>query len=215
MGSNIGDIIINGRYEFFHEYQLKKKNGKEYIDKSLPYLAVTGGLTIPTGKSEETAENDVDVTGKGFFMSSLGLSMTKSIIEGKFQVSMDLSWQHSFKKTFDMSFGQKVTPYEKQQGERYNYSLMFNYIINRWHAASLSVSGYSQNNYSINNKPTEGSDEHNLNFTLMYTYYPTQSLRITPSLKWNIPSNNIAKNSPGSTTFGVNLTYYIEDLDIK
>lgn len=215
MGTNVGDIIINGRYEFFHEYQIKHKNDRDYVDKTLPYFALTCGLTIPTGKSEETAENDVDVTGKGFFMSSLGLSLTKSVVENKFQVSMDLSWQHSFNKTFDMSFGQKVTPYDKKQGERYNYSLMFNYIINSWHAAAFSVSGYSQNSYSINSKPTDGSEEHNINFTLMYTYYPSQHFRVTPSLKWNIPSNSIAKNSPGSTTFGVNLTYYIEDNNIK
>jgi len=214
--SSIGDIVFSGRYEFFHEYQLKKKNNKNYIDATLPYLAVTFGLTMPTGRSEESAENDVDVTGKGFFMSSLGVSLTKSLIKNKLQVSMDFSWQHCFKKTYEKYFGQTLsTPFVKQQGDKFNYDVMFNYIFSSWHAVSFSVAGYSQTPYSINDIRTDLSDERNINFTLMYTYYPTVKFRITPQIKWNLPINNIGKNAPGSTTFGLNLTYYIEDYNIK
>ncbi|MCI0716971.1 MAG: hypothetical protein L0Y77_11795, partial [Chlorobi bacterium] len=53
-GSGIGDLIIGGRYEFLHEFQVSKKGGKPRIDKTLPYLALTFSLTLPTGKSEET-----------------------------------------------------------------------------------------------------------------------------------------------------------------
>lgn len=214
--SSFGDIVMSGRYEFFHEYQLKKKNNKDYIDRTLPYLAVTFGLTLPTGKSEENAENDVDVTGKGFFMSSLGISLTKTLIKNKFQVSMDFSWQHSFQKTYESYFGQKLsTPMVKQQGDKFNYSMMFNYIFNSWHAVSFSASGYSQSPYTINSVRTELSDERSINFTMMYSYYPTLLFRITPQIKWNIPLDNLGKNATGSTTFGVNFTYYFDDYDIK
>ncbi len=213
--ASLGDIVLNGRLELLHEFQLKKKNGNDYMDRTLPYVALTFGLTLPTGKSDEDALNDVDVTGKGFFMSSLGVSVTKSLIESKLQVSADFSWQHSFKKTYDKQFGVTTTPFVKQQGDKFNYSLMFNYIFSSWHAVSLSVSGYSQNAYTINNNVTPLSDEHNLNFTMMYTYYPSLRIRVTPQIKWNIPTDNIGKNSTGSTTFGVNLTYYFEDYFIK
>ena len=213
-GGTLGDIILSGRFEIFHEFQLKKKNGRDYMDNTLPYLAVTFGLTLPTGKSDEYAENEVDVTGKGVYTTALGVSLTKSILKNRLQFSFDFSWQHSFEKTYDRMFGEPSTSFVKQQGDKYNYSVMFNYIFSSWHAVSLSATGYSQNPYSINSIKTIDSDENNLNFTMMYTYYPTLRIRITPQIKWNIPVNSIGKNSPGSTTFGVNLTYYFEDYNI-
>ncbi len=214
--SGLGDINISGRYEFFHEFQMKKKDGKEQIDKVLPYLALTFGITLPTGKSEETAENDVDVVGKGFYTTSLGISLTKTLIKNRFQISTDLSWQHSFKKTYNEYFGVALSsPFIKQPGDRYNYGLTFNYIFNNWHAVSLAISGYSQSCYYINSIEGLNSTEHGLNFMVMYTFYPSVPIRISPSIKWTIPTNNLGKNATGSTTFVLNLVYYFPDYDIK
>lgn len=214
--SGIGDINISGRYEFFHEFEMKKKDNKEQIDKILPYLALTFGITLPTGKSEETAENDVDVIGKGFYTTSLGVSLTKTIIKNKFQVSTDLSWQHSFKKTYDKYFGvPQSSPFIKQPGDKYYYGLTFNYIFSNWHAVSFSVTGYSQNAYFINSQEGVNSSEHGLNFMLMYTYYPSVPIRISPSIKWTIPTDNLGKNATGSTTFVLNFVYYFPDYDLK
>jgi hypothetical protein len=206
--SSLGDVSLSGRYEFFHEYQTLNKK----IDRSLPYLAITFGLTLPTGKSDETAETDVDVTGKGFFVSSLGVSLTKTLIKNHLQVSTDISWQHSFSKTYNEYFGQTLTqPFVKKQGDKLSYAVSVNYIFNNWHAVSFSVSGFNQGVYQMDEVPTINSAEHGLNFNLSYTYYPSVPFRITPSVKWNIPSNDLGRNTVGSTTFGLNLTYYFAE----
>lgn len=215
-GYGLGDITIVGRYEFFHEYQLKKSKGKTEIDNVLPYLAVTLGLTLPTGKSEETAENSVDITGKGYYTTSLGLSVTKSLIKNRLQLSSDISWQHSFSKTYNSYYGEPLTSsFTKKPGDKVNYSLSMNYIFSSEHAFVISASGFSQSNYSMNDAVYSNSNERNITFAAAYTYYPTLLFRITPSVKWNFPADDFGKNASGSTTFGVNLTYYFADYNIK
>ena len=214
-GAGIGDIYVAGRYEFFHEFQVKKKNNKSRVDNVLPYLAVTFGITVPTGKSDENAQSEADVTGKGYYMSSLGISVTKSLIKNRLQVSTDFSWQHCFKKTYEKYFGEQTPEYTKDPGDKFNYSLSFNYIFNNWHAVSLSTSGFSQTAYHINSTIGQNSNEHNLNFIFAYTYYPIVPLRITPSVKWTIPGDNFGKNASASTTFNLNVTYYFADYNIK
>ncbi len=215
-GSGLGDISLSGRYEFFHEYQLVRRNNKTIVDSKLPYLALTFGFTLPTGKSDEDAKNEVDVTGKGYFMSSLGISVTKSIIKNHLQVSTDFSWQHGFKKSYEKYFGETLgSPFTKSPGDKFNYSMSVNYIFNNWHAITLTASGFSQSSYYVNNNIGFDSDERNLTFIAAYTFYPSVPFRITPSVKWTIPSDNMGKNATGSTTFGVNFTYYFEDYNIK
>ena len=215
-GANLGDIALSGRYEFFHEYQLVRRNNKTVVDSKLPYLALTFGLTLPTGKSDEDAKNEVDVTGKGYFMSSLGISVTKSIIKNHLQISSDFSWQHGFKKTYDKYFGEELsTPFTKSPGDKFNYSVSLNYIFNNWHAVTLTASGFSQSSYYVNDRIGDDSNEQNLSFIAAYTFYPSVPFRITPSLKWTIPNDNMGKNATGSTTFMVNFTYYFEDYNIK
>jgi hypothetical protein len=215
-GSAIGDISLSGRYEIFHEFQLVKRNNKSVIDSKLPYLAITFGMTLPTGKSEENAKNEVDITGKGYFMSSLGVSVTKSIIKNRLQLSTDFSWQHGFKKTYEKYFGEELSsPFTKNPGNKFNYSVSLNYIFNNWHAVTLTASGFSQSSYYVNNNIGLDSDERNLSFSAGYTYYPALLFRITPSVKWTIPNDNFGKNATGSTTFTVNFTYYFDDYNIK
>lgn len=211
-GSGIGDLTFGGRYEFTHEYQPKKKGKKLVLDNTLPYTSVTFGLTVPTGKSEETALDDVDITGKGFYTSSLGISVTKSIIKSRLQIIGDFSWQHSFEKNFKSLFGTPLnSDYVKQPGDKFNYSITFNYIFNSWHALSLTTSGFSRNKYSINGNPGINSQENSSNLTLSYTYYPSVPFRITSSVKLGIPTDGLGKNAQGSNTFNINFTYYFSD----
>lgn len=215
-GNGLGDITISGRYEFFHEYQIKKRNNKTYIDNAYPYLALTFGVTLPTGKSDETAKNDVDVIGKGYVSTSLGVSLIKSIIKNRLQVSTDLSWQHNFSKTYDQYFGEPLsTSFTKRSGDKFNYNVSLNYIFSSWHSVSVSASGFSQSSYTLGESKIQDTDERSLSFAAAYTYYPSRPFRITSSIKWTLPSNNIGKNAPGSTTFGINFTYYIPDYNIK
>jgi hypothetical protein len=217
-GSGIGDLIVGGRYEFLHEFQVSKKAGKPRIDRTLPYLALTFGLTLPTGKSEETEENDVDITGKGFYSTSLGISLTKSLIRSKLQLITEFSWQHSFEKNYEKYFGVPLSTelqFRKCPGDKFNYSLSVNYIFSSWHALTLSASGFAQSSYTRNDIPGENSAERTNNFVFAYTYYPIVPFRITPSIKWTFPSDNFGKNAPGSTTFNLNLTYYFSDLNTK
>jgi hypothetical protein len=205
-GAGIGDLTIGGRYEIFHEFQPKKEGKKLRLDRTLPYAAVTFGFTLPTGTSDETAENDVDITGKGFYTSSL----TKTIIRSRLQLLGDFAWQHSFKKKYDKYFGEPVnSDFRKQPGDKYNYSLSVNYIINNWHAVTLTASGFIQNNYRINDVEGINSNERSNNLILSYTYYPSVPFRITTSFKTGLPGDDLGVNAQGSTGFNISFTYYI------
>ncbi|MCX7878098.1 MAG: transporter [Ignavibacteria bacterium] len=209
-GVGLGDLTMMGRFEIFHEFQPKKKKKKIDIDKKLPHLAITGGFNFPTGRSEETAENDVDVTSSGFFSSIVGLSVTKSIIRQRFQIIGDLSWQHSFRKKYERYFGEPVSyNYSKQPGEKINYSVTFNYVFNNWHALSFSVTGFWQGKYKINHKSINNSEMQSIGLVVSYTYYPSVPFRITSSVKLTPRTNNLGLNSQTSDLFGINLTYYI------
>ncbi|NOS86887.1 MAG: hypothetical protein HOP31_17275, partial [Ignavibacteria bacterium] len=209
-GSGIGDLVIGGRYELFHEFQPVKEGKKLKLDKTLPYLAITFGLNLPTGKSEENAENDVDITGKGFYSTTLGVSVTKTIVRSKLQILGDFSWQHSFEKKYSSYFGEPITyDYRKQAGEKFNYSLTANYIINSFHSVSLTASGFFQNNYRLNDAEIDNSNERSSALVLAYTYYPWVPFRITTSVKTGLPGDDMGMNAPGSTTFNINFTYYI------
>lgn len=212
-GSGFGDIVIGGRYELFHEFQPVKEGKKLKLDKSTPYLAITFGLNLPSGRSEETAENDVDITGKGFYSTTLGVSVTKSIIKSKLQIMGDFSWQHSFEKKYSSYFGTPITyDYIKQAGEKFNYSLTANYIFNSWHAVSLTASVFFQGNYKINGTEGTNSNERSTNLVLAYTYYPSIPFRITTSVKMGLPGDNFGINAQGSTAFNISLTFYLSDL---
>ena len=212
-GSGIGDLIIGGRYELFHEFQPKKEGKKLKLDKTLPYLAITFGLNLPTGKSEENAQNDVDITGKGFYSTTLGISVTKTIIRSKLQILGDFSWQHSFEKKYSSYFGKPITyDYRKKAGEKFNYSLTANYIINSFHSVSLTASGFFQNNYKLNGSEIDNSNERSSAIVLAYTYYPWVPFRITTSVKTGLPGDDMGMNAPGSTTYNINFTYYIPSI---
>ncbi len=215
-GSGVGDISVFARYEFFHEHQVKKVNGKPKIDDVFPYLAVTFGLMLPTGKSDENAESEVDITGKGYYAASVGVSLIKSIIRNKLQLSTDISWQHGFEKNYKKYFGEAIGGgFNKQAGDKFNYSMSLNYIINSEHAISFSGSGFFQNSYIYNGNNIPQSNERALNFAAAYTFYPHIQFRVTPSVKWTFAGNDFGKNTTGTTTIGLNLTYYIPDYKIK
>lgn len=209
--SGFSDMNISGRYEFFHEFQMKKVNGKSRIDKSLPYLAITFGLQLPTGRSIETAKNETEVTGKGYYATTLGVSLIKSIIRNRLQVTTDFSWQHSFEKTYDKYFNQPTTQFKQKPGDKFNYSLTLNYIFGSESAVSLTASGFLQSAYSLNGQSISNSDERVTNLTLAYTYYPHIQLRITPTVKFSLPGDNFGKNATGSLMLGINFAYYIPD----
>lgn len=213
-GSGIGDVVVSARYEFFHEYGLYKDKGKLKRDESTPYFAATLGFTFPTGKSDETAESEVNITGKGYFTSNLGLSVIKTVLKDKLQVGADLNWQHSFEKTYEKYYGEELSQnYTRQQGDRFNYALSVNYLINYWNSASFSFGGFLMNNYKLDDAEQDNTNESAFNFVLSYTYYPSESFRISPLFKWNIFSSGMGKNAPGSYLLGLNVVYYIENLE--
>ncbi|MFZ4592248.1 MAG: transporter [Ignavibacteria bacterium] len=212
-GSGIGDVVLSGRYEIFHEYSLYKEKDKIITDKKTPYFAVTFGMTFPTGKSDEEAESEVNISGKGFYTTSLGLSFIKTILKDKIQIGSDVNWQHSFIKTFEKYYGAAVPSYERKQGDRFNYSVTANYLINFYNSVSFSLGGFYQSDYSINGSSIGNSDESSFSMVASYTWYPKTYIRISPLVKWNIPSSGYGKNATGSTLFGINLVYYLENLE--
>lgn len=212
-GSGIGDVVLNGRFEIFHEYSLYKDKGKIKTDTKTPYFAVTFGMTLPTGKSDEEAQSEVDISGKGYYTTSLGMSFIKTILKDKVQLGSDLSWQHSFDKTYDKYYGESVPSYKRQQGDRFNYSVTANYLINFYNSVSLSLGGFYQTDYSINGGSINNTDENSFSFIASYTWYPKTYIRVSPLIKCNIPSSGFGKNATGSTLFGLNIVYYIENLE--
>jgi hypothetical protein len=213
-GSGIGDIVLSGRYELFHEYTLYKEKNKIKTDSKSPYVAITFGMTFPTGKSDENAESEVDITGKGFYTTSLGLSVIKTVLKNKVQLGSDLSWQHSFINTYTEYYGNPTVPYERKLGDRFNYAVSANYLINFYNSISFAVGGFVQGNYSIDGKPVENSNENAFSFFASYTYYPETYIRISPLVKWNIPASGLGKNAAGSFLFGINLVYYLENEEL-
>jgi len=209
-GSGIGDITLSGRYEFFHEYQRFKTGERYKIDTKKPYLALTAGIVIPTGRSDETALTEAEVTGKGFYSTQLGMSCMKSLVKDKFQVALDLSWMHSFTKSFDKLYGVPQSSQTSQQGERFNYGLSLIYLLNYWNAASVSFGGFSQGSYKLDGDVWDGTNQNAMSFSASYSYYPNLDFRITPSLKWILPSDNFGTNTTGSMTYVLNVVYYIE-----
>ena len=209
-GSGIGDISLSGRYEFFHEFQRFKTGERYKIDTKKPYLALIAGVIIPTGKSDESATTEADITGKGYYSTSLGISCMKSVIKDKFQVAVDLSWIHSFEKTYEQSFGIETSPYKRKQGDRINYALSLNYLINYWNAASVTIGGFDQGSYQRDGITEDNSGEKGFTLSASYSYYPTLDIRITPSFKWILPSDNLGINTTGSLTYVLNVVYYIE-----
>ncbi len=213
-GSGIGDVVLSGRYEIFHEYSLYTVNKKTKMDEKTPYLAVTFGMTLPTGKSDDKADSEIDITGKGFYTAMLGVSFIKTILKNKFQFGADLSWLHSFSKTYNEYYNQPLTnSFKRQLGERLNYALTMNYLINMKSSVSLAFAGFIQGNHSIDEKSVSGSDENSFGLTASYTYYPLTYIRLTPLVKMNFPYSGIGTNAPGSFLVGINLVYYIESLD--
>jgi hypothetical protein len=209
----VGDFIVGGRFEIFHEFQPKKTGKKLILDHTLPYTAITFGLLFPTGRSEETAENDVDIMGKGFYTTSLGLALTKSIIRSKLQVLADASWQHSFEKNYDSYYNVPLnSEFRKQPGDKFSYSLGLNYMFNMSHEVSITASGFVQGDYTVNDKEGYESDERSNNLLVSYTYYPTTDFRITTNFRAWIPRDDYGKNALGSNTFNINFRYYFSDL---
>lgn len=209
-GSGIGDITLSGRYEFFHEFQRFKTGQRTKIDTKYPYLALTFGMIIPTGKSDETALQETDITGKGFYSTSLGVSCLKSLVKDKFQAALDIGWIHSFEKTYEQSYGVPVSPYKRKQGDRFSYALSLNYLINFWNAVSVTIAGFNQGDYQTNGFSELNSGERLYSFSASYSYYPTLDIRITPSVKWILPTDNFGTNTNGAVTYVINAVYYIE-----
>ncbi|MCX6165905.1 MAG: hypothetical protein NTU73_13755 [Ignavibacteriae bacterium] len=209
--SGLGDISVSGRFELLHEFQRYKSGERYKVDTKKPYLAITAGLTFPTGTSDETATTESEITGKGIFSSSLGLSAIKSIIQNKFQIALDLSWQHNFEKSYNKIYNEPLqVTQNKKLGDRFNYGLSFIYLINSWHAASASIGGFRQGAYKIDDIKGDNSDESSFTFSASYSYYPVSFVRITPTFKWFIPQNNFGKNATGSYTYIINFVYYLE-----
>jgi hypothetical protein len=213
-GSGIGDISLNGRYEIFHEFEEKEIGRNIVIDKSKPYLAIIFGAIFPTGISDETANSDVDITGRGSFSSIIGLSAVKTLVRDKLQFGTDINWQHNFEQTYEKYFNEPLTtPFTRQIGDRFNFATSLNYILNLKNSFAIYLSGFLQNSLKVEETKINNSDEALLNFAFAYSYYPTTYLRFNSILKWNLPVSNIGKNSSGSLTFTLNLIYYIETLD--
>ncbi|MCE1165997.1 MAG: transporter [Bacteroidetes bacterium] len=212
-GSSFGDIVISGRYEIFHEYTIYMENKNTKMDEKTPYFAVTFGMTLPTGKSDENSDNEIDVTGKGFYTSMLGVSFIKTVLKNKLQIGADLSWLHSFSKTYDKYYNLETTPYKRQLGERFNYALTFNYLLNFKSSLSLALGGFMQGNHKIEDVSVPGSNENSFGLTGSYTYYPVTYVRVSPLVKVSFPYNGLGTNAPGSFMLGINLVYYIENLD--
>lgn len=130
----LGDTQIGLWYETFERvtcvYQI---TGWESLKPSI-YFGTT--LTLPTGISaySDRVDNSFDITGRGFYRWDANMIIEKTVYP------FSLGWQGSYgisiKRPINQEYGQAVTPYNKQLGDRYTSSFSGAYT---WFLPNLAM----------------------------------------------------------------------------
>jgi hypothetical protein len=112
----LGDTQVGLWYEAFERVTcVYRINGWESLKPSL-YFGTS--LTLPTGISAygDRVDNSFDITGLGFYRWDSNVIIEKTVYP------FSLGWQGSYgisiKRPVNQEYGQTVTPYNKQLGER-------------------------------------------------------------------------------------------------
>jgi hypothetical protein len=112
----MGDTQAGLWFEAFERVTcVYKINGWESLKPSL-YFGTT--LTLPTGISSysDRIDNSFDITGRGFYRWDANMIIEKTVYP------FSLGWQGSYgvaiKRPVNQEYGQAVTPYNKQLGDR-------------------------------------------------------------------------------------------------
>jgi hypothetical protein len=112
----LGDTQVGLWYEAFERVTcVYKITGWESLKPSF-YLG--SSLTLPTGISaySDRVDNSFDVTGLGFYRWNTNIIIEKTVYP------FSLGWQGSYgvsmKRPINQEYGQSITPYNKQLGER-------------------------------------------------------------------------------------------------
>jgi len=103
---------------------------------------------------------------------------------------------HSFKKSFDMSMvfrNRRIQVSRVKDIIRIIINLSFKLLECRF----SSFGGYSQGSYKLDGDVWDGTNQNAMSFSASYSYYPNLDFRITPSLKWILPSDNFGTNTTG------------------
>jgi len=112
----LGDTQVGLWYETFERVTcVYKITGWESLKPSV-YFGTT--LTLPTGISAygDRVENSFDITGRGFYRWDANIIIEKTVYP------FSLGWQGSYgiamERPVNQEYGQAVTPYDKQLGNR-------------------------------------------------------------------------------------------------
>jgi len=130
----IGDTHISLWYEAFERVTcVYKITGWESLK---PSIYIGTGLTLPTGVSaySDRVDNSFDITGLGFYRLDANAIIEKTVYP--WSVSWQGSYGYHFERPINQEYGQAVTPYDKQLGERHSSSLALAYT---WFLPGLAM----------------------------------------------------------------------------
>lgn len=112
----LGDTQVGVWYETFERVTcVYKITGWQSLKPSV-YFGTT--LTLPTGISQysDRIDNSFDITGRGFYRWDANMIIEKTVYP--FSLGWQGSYGTAFKRPVNQEYGQAVTPYNKQLGNR-------------------------------------------------------------------------------------------------
>ena len=200
----LGDTQISLWYEAFERVTcVYKITGWESLKPSV-YFGTS--LTLPTGVSaySDRVTNSFDITGLGFYRLDTHAIVEKTVYP--WSISWQGSYGHHIERPINQEYGQAVTPYDKQLGDRRSSTLAFAYT---WFLPGLAMLNLGlshqylkqdQTQYDGHSDPLSGFQKTGLGTSLSYTNSPRDWI-----VKLAITQSQSGYNYPKtlSATFGV------------
>lgn len=191
-GSGLGDLSVGARYDLVLN--------REY--RAVPGLALLAGVTLPTGRAAEDAEQPLlsDATGTGATQLSLGLSLERSL--GEVMVSLTGVGAKRLPR--------QVQGLESELAMHYLLQLGVAYGVTRTAAIAALLSYSFEGDASVAGRATRDSGRRQLRAALAYSTPLVQHWRLQAALSAEPPLTGLGQNQSASLggTLGVLWGWY-------
>ncbi|MES0490557.1 MAG: transporter [Leptospirales bacterium] len=125
--NGLGDSSLNLTYETFDNVRCVWKV-RDFSDL-IPAIYFGVGFLLPTGNSQYSSIKDnFHITGRGFYRGDLKLLIDKSIYA--FNISLGATYGKHFTRPVNREYGEYITPYTKQLGDRLVLNAAMGYTFN-------------------------------------------------------------------------------------
>jgi hypothetical protein len=179
--SGLGDTKLTLWYETFDNamcvYRVRE------LRDLIPAVYLGGTLTIPTGISPyDDVTDNFDITGRGFYRLDFNFLADKTVYP--WTGNIRFTYGRYLERSVNSEYGTYVEPYQKQLGDRSNFSLTGGYIYftEKLHELTMTI-GY--NNLHESETEIDGVKDETSGF---------RKQSITLGLVWSTPQKNwIAK----------------------